>query len=218
MTNEDRDVNAFLSRAFKRSYRSNTTIISSGKNIGKDPKIHYLIKGSVAVVLDEESGHELTLAHIHEGDFFGEVQFFLSEDASRQTRIVSRTNCQTAALPRQVLNALIQSHPELLWRITAQLARRLATAESKASLFAYKDVKGRILYQLHRLTKRPEAKVFSDGIEISISTAELSLLVGCSKEMATKTINSLKSEGSIAANRGIVRVLNVEEVPVAISQ
>ena len=63
----------FFEHAHRRAYRNNDVIISAGDY---STELYYLVEGSVSVQYEDQDGHEIILAYLHEGDFFGEIGMF----------------------------------------------------------------------------------------------------------------------------------------------
>ena len=63
----------FLEYCHRKTYPAKTVIVNAG-----DPSewLFYIIKGSVSVVMEDDDGHEIVLAYLNEGDFFGEIGMF----------------------------------------------------------------------------------------------------------------------------------------------
>ena len=53
----------------RRTYPPNTTIINAGDYSNS---LYYIASGSVSVILEDQDGHEMVLAYLNEGEFFGD--------------------------------------------------------------------------------------------------------------------------------------------------
>jgi CRP/FNR family cyclic AMP-dependent transcriptional regulator len=63
----------FLSLAHKRRYPRGSTIIYAGED---SDSIYYITKGSVTVLIEDDTGREIIIAYLNEGDFFSEMAMF----------------------------------------------------------------------------------------------------------------------------------------------
>jgi CRP/FNR family cyclic AMP-dependent transcriptional regulator len=63
----------FLEHTRHKTYDARSMIIHEG-DVSKC--LYYIIEGSVSVLAENESGDEIILAHLNEGDFFGEAGLF----------------------------------------------------------------------------------------------------------------------------------------------
>lgn len=57
----------------RRIYRADSVIVSAGE---PSDSLFYIVRGSVSVLIEDDEGHEIVLAYLNEGDFFGEVGMF----------------------------------------------------------------------------------------------------------------------------------------------
>ena len=69
----------FLTHSHRRQFPAKSAIIRQGDPAGD---LFYIIMGSVTVLLEDDKGHEIVLAYLNPGDFFGEIGLF-NEDAGR---------------------------------------------------------------------------------------------------------------------------------------
>ena len=70
------------------AHRNNDVIISAGDY---STELYYLMEGSVSVQYEDQDGHEIILAYLHEGDFFGEIGMF---DERRERSMGARAATQ----------------------------------------------------------------------------------------------------------------------------
>jgi len=156
---------------------------------GDQPDVlYYIIKGSVSVLIEDEDGHEIVLAYINSGGFFGEMGLF-GEHPNRSAWIRTRTDCEVAEISYSRFRALAKEDPDILLELTAQLATRLRKTSRKVSNLAFLDVTGRIAHTLLELCKEPQ---------IRITRQELGRIVGCSREMAGRVLKALSEQGHLS--------------------
>ena len=90
---EDTHLDAFLAAAHRRKYPAKSTLIYAGD---KSDSIYYILKGSVTVLVEDESGREIIVAYLNKGDFFGEMPLF-----TESAPWAGRWPIGSAALPRR---------------------------------------------------------------------------------------------------------------------
>ncbi len=61
---------------------------------------------------------------------------------------------------------LIRVNPDILMRLSSQMARRLQVTSEKVGNLAFLDVTGRIAQTLLNLAKQPDAMTHPDGMQI----------------------------------------------------
>ena len=95
-------VSRFLEHCHRRKYPNKSVIIYAGD---QPDVLYYIISGSVTVLIEDENGHEIVLAYINSGGFFGEMGLF-GEHPNRSAWIAPVSN---AKLPRSVIRAFAPS-------------------------------------------------------------------------------------------------------------
>ncbi len=187
-------IERFLQSCHYNHFEAKSTIIQQGEVADK---IFYVIKGSVTVLLQVHKGHELVLAYLNVGEFFGEIGLF-NQCARRSAVVYARTPCEIACIDYEKLRNL-PIYPELMPAIASQMAMRLRKTNRKVGDLAFASVSGRIVRTLLDLCKGPEAMTHPQGIQIRITRQELSRIAGCSREMAGKVLKRLEKQHLISA-------------------
>ena len=161
----------FLSHCHIHKYPSKSTLIHQGE---KAETLYYIVKGSVAVLIKDEEGKEMILSYLNQGDFIGELG--------------------------KKFRQLIQVNPDILMRLSAQMARRLQVTSEKVGNLAFLDVTGRIAQTLLNLAKQPDAMTHPDGMQIKITRQEIGQIVGCSRETVGRILKMLEDQNLISAH------------------
>ena len=73
ISNRSEAIERFLEHCHRRTYPAKTVIINAGDY---SDELYFLVKGSVSVLIEDDDGHEIVLAYLNEGDFFGEIGMF----------------------------------------------------------------------------------------------------------------------------------------------
>ena len=119
----------FIMHSHKRKYPAKSTIIHEGE---KADTLYYVISGSVAVLIKDEEGKEMILSYLNKGDFIGELGLFdESEDPRRTAFVRAKGPCEVAEISYKKFKQLIQVNPDILMRLSAQMARRLQNTSQK---------------------------------------------------------------------------------------
>ena len=182
------NVEEFLSHCHRRRYPAKSTIIYAGD---QGDTLYYIIKGSVTVVIEDESdGKEMILAYLNPGDFVGEMGLFDQEHRSAWIR--TKTECEVGEISYGKFIELSHKHPEFLFAISKQIAQRLRDTTRKVSDLAFLDVTGRVARTLLDLCKEPDAMTHPDGMQIKITRQEIGRIVGCSREMVGRVLKDLE--------------------------
>lgn len=194
----DTTISWFISQCHIHKYSAKSTIIHEGE---KAETLYYMVKGSAVVLIKDPEGHEMILTYLNQGDFIGEVGLFdQSETPTRTAWVKARTSCEVAEVSYSKFRQLVQVNPEILIRLSAQLARRLATTSRKVSNLAFLDVTGRIASTLMTLAHQPEAMTHPDGMQIKITRQEIGQIVGCSRETVGRILKIMEEDHLISAH------------------
>lgn len=178
----------------RRTYAVNETIIAAGD---ESHSLFYIVTGSVAVVMEDDDGHEIVLAYLNEGEFFGEIGMF-DERSRRSAWVRARMKSEIAELSYERLRELISSSPGAVLDMICRLSLRVRDTSRKVGDLAFRDVSGRIAGALLDLCEQPEAERTENGFEIEITRQELGRIVGCSREMASRVLKGFEERNLVA--------------------
>ncbi len=198
-------IDRFLAQCHRKTFPAKSVIINAGDH---SDKLFYLISGSVSVVIEDDSGHEIVLAYLNEGDFFGEIGMF-DEKHERSAWVRARAKCEVAQLSYDRLRALAHESPDILFAILSQLALRLRNTSRKVGDLAFTDVSGRVARALLDLCEQPDAMTHPDGMQIRITRQELGRIAGCSREMVGRVLKNLEEQHLITASGKTIVVYGV---------
>ncbi len=192
-----KDLDNFLAQCHRRRYPAKSTLIYAGD---KSESLYYIVKGSVTVIIEDDEGREMIVAYLNDGDFFGEMGIFEQQDDSRSAWIRAKTECEVAEINYGKFHELSEKHPEYLYALGAQMARRLRNTTRKVGDLAFLDVTGRVARTLLELSKEPDAMTHPDGMQIKITRQEIGRIVGCSREMVGRVLKTLEEQGLVSVS------------------
>lgn len=202
-------VQAFISRAYKHSFPPKHTILRSGE---VPDALYLILEGSVSVMLEDENGHEIVLAYLGAGDFFGEMCLF-PEQAFRTAIVATRGPTLVAQLGFDAFRNFAREQPNIMFTLAGQLAIRLRDTSRRLSDLAFLDVAGRTARALLDLADEPEAKVHPRGTLVKVSRQEIARLVGCSREMAGRVLKRLEENGVLSSQGRNILLLGLGKKP-----
>ncbi|MBE1043586.1 helix-turn-helix domain-containing protein, partial [Escherichia coli] len=116
------------------------------------------------------------------------------EGQERSAWVRAKTAWEVAEISYKKFRQLIQVNPDILMRLSAQMASRLQVTSAKVGNLAFLDVTGRIAQTLLNLAKQPDAMTHPDGMQIKITRQEIGRIVGCSREMVGRVLKSLEEQ------------------------
>lgn len=187
------NMDEFLSAAHRRRYPRGSTIIYAGE---ESDSIFYITKGSVTVLIEDDSGREIIVAYLNAGDFFGEMAMF--GEGTRTAWVKAKTECEVAELSYTKFTELSKRDAGMLFTLASQLVDRLNKTTQKVSDLAFLDVTGRVARTLLDLCNEPDAMTHPDGMQIKITRQEIGRIVGCSREMVGRVLKTLEDQGLVS--------------------
>jgi CRP/FNR family cyclic AMP-dependent transcriptional regulator len=195
----------YFEHCHRRTFTPRATIISAG---APSSSLYYIVDGSVSVIMEDDSGHEIVLAYLSAGDFFGEIGLF-DEKHERSAWVRARTATEVAQLSYDKLRELTHTQPEVLFEMLSQLSLRVRDTSRKLGDLAFHDVAGRIAHALLDLSEQAEARHTAMGIEVEITRQELGRIVGCSREMASRVMRSLEDRDIVTVSGKVILIRKV---------
>lgn len=189
------NVDEFLSHCHRRRYPAKSTVIYAGD---KSESLYYIVKGSVTVSIEDDDAHEMIVAYLNPGDFFGEMGMF--EDATRSAWVRAKSECEVAEITYNKFQSLLESHPEFMLAVGSQMAKKLRNTTRKVGDLAFLDVTGRVARTLLDLSKEPDAITHPEGMQIKITRQEIGRIVGCSREMVGRVLKILDEQGLVGVS------------------
>lgn len=139
----------------------------------------------------------MIVAYLNDGDFFGEMGLFDEHDA-RSAWVRAKTECEIGEIGYAKFQEISDDHPEFLFALGTQMARRLRNTTRKVGDLAFLDVTGRVARTLLDLCKEPDAMTHPDGMQIKITRQEIGRIVGCSREMVGRVLKTLEDQGLVS--------------------
>lgn len=200
------DIEDFLSHCTIKDYRRQSIVVRQGE---KTDRLFFLLKGSVSVIRQHENDKDIVLAYLTQGAFFGEMGLF-DKGQVRSATIRARTACQIAEISYKKFTELSTTRPGLMFTLSQQLTRRLQSTSKKVSDLAFLDVTGRVAACLLELCNQPDVVTHPEGVLLKVTRQELSMVVGCTREMVGKVIKSLEEQGLVATVGHSIVVLHQE--------
>ncbi|MDA0977497.1 MAG: cAMP-activated global transcriptional regulator CRP [Proteobacteria bacterium] len=187
------NMDEFLASAHKRRYPRGSTIIYAGE---ESDSIYYITKGSVTVLIEDDTGREIIVAYLNEGDFFGEMAMF--GEGTRTAWVKAKTECEVAELSYTRFVEISKQDSGMLFELATQLADRLGKTTQKVGDLAFLDVTGRVARTLLDLCNEPDAMTHPDGMQIKITRQEIGRHAGCSREMVGRVLKTLEDQGLVS--------------------
>jgi CRP/FNR family transcriptional regulator/CRP/FNR family cyclic AMP-dependent transcriptional regulator len=150
-------------------------------------------------------GRDVTVAVLHEGNFFGEMSLI-----DGQPRSASATTTQTTrllVLDREHFQRYVLSQASIVAKMLRELSKRLRAADQTIENLALSSVHDRLFCLLGHLGRRAPLKDGTGLIERAPTHQELAELVGSSRETVTRTLAAFEKEGWLTIDRKKITLL-----------
>jgi len=195
----------FLARCHRRRYSAKSNIIYMGD---KSESLYFLVSGSMSVLIEGEDGKEMIIAYLNQGEFFGEMGLFGEEESRRSAWVRAKSTCEVAEISYTKFHEISAEHPEIVFAIEQQMARRLRAITRKAMDLAFLDVTGRIAHMLLEFARQSGANIHPEGMQINVSRQEIAMSVGCSREMVTRVLKVMEERGIVSITGRSILIRN----------
>lgn len=178
----------------QREFKNGELIYLEGE-IGKN--IYIIESGLLKLYRSNEEGNQYILRLLKEGDFFGELVLFKEEELSSSAEAVG--DCTICMLPKDELENLIKSSPELSYKLLSAITSRLNKTENKLQSLALEDAKEKTMRLLLELAKESGIKK-KNGILINLPLSRdgLANLIGTTQETLSRKLSELQQEEIIS--------------------
>jgi CRP/FNR family transcriptional regulator, cyclic AMP receptor protein len=159
-------------------------------------RLFILKEGRVQLYEVNESGDEITLSVVEDGNIFGEMA--LTGQSLHGLYVRALTPSVVVSLRREELERLIMDTPEVGLRLVRELAQRLHDSEARYADMIAKDVPARLATQILTLVDS-EGVVSSDSYRIPThyTHEQLASMIGCKRVAVTRAFRKLEEAGAV---------------------
>lgn len=170
---------------------------------GDDNHAMYIIKeGNMDVSILTETGKELILSTLSEGDYFGELS--LLDDAPISANITATKDSVLLFIHKHSFFQVMEKNPAILSNVISHLCSTVRGLTEKVEGFALLDVYQRfslLLMDLSAINEKDQ-RVLSR----SLTHKDIALRIGSSREMVSRIIKDLENGEYISINNKIITI------------
>lgn len=191
-TTEQKDLERLASFCKVKKFVKDEVVFHKG-DVGTD--LYATLSGVFRVVIIDDKGFEIVLAHVKPGEVVGEMSMI--DGLGRTGTLIADEESEIALIPRKAFNELMQKDFNVTLYLLETLTERLRKADELIESLAFLNVKERIIKYL--LDTVPEGTKTDDGYFCikKYTHQELSNLIAASRESVTKCLKILTLEGVI---------------------
>ena len=157
--------------------------------------------GDISIMLNSLDGREMVINEMHKGDLFGELGIITKK--SRSTSAIARTKSDVLQIPSWALLKMIETEPQIAFRLLEITADRLQMSGKRESALAFMDAQARLARLLLELEKQEHEKGY-----VTISQDELAHRTGLIRQTVAKALGKWRRAGWLITGRGRILILN----------
>jgi len=197
------DLRALAPMVTRRAAPRGTPIMHEGDAIDS---LYVVMSGRLKVTMGEADGKETILAILGPGEFFGEMG--LIDDAPRSASVVAIEPCELLAVTRRAFRQCLTTNADLAMAVMRVLVRRLREADRKIASLAMLDVYGRVARLLLDMSEIVNGRRI---VSRRLPKQDIAKMVGASREMVTKVMKDLQTNGHIDIDGSTIVLLDPDQ-------
>lgn len=206
-----------LSEQELRMIEQNATLVEFEKNefIYKEAqpsdRIFFVKRGRVKLVTNGEEEKEVMKSLIHEGEILGECAIFGSQ-IRKESAVAMDESVSVLEMRAATAREMLKSNPEFSFKVTAQIAQKLRSAEKRLESLTFKNSRTRIIEFLKDTARRQGRKVgFETLLHPFLTHQDIGNLTTTSRQTVSSVLNELKGSNKIYYDRHrlLIRDLSV---------
>lgn len=174
-------------------------------------RIYFVKRGRVKIVTNGEDDKEVLKSLVMEGELLGEGAIF-GEKLRSDTAVSMDEGVTLLAMSGTVARDLLRSNPELSFKVTAQIAQKLRSAERRLEALTFKNSRTRIIEFLKDTAHRQGRKIgFETLLHPFLTHQDIGNLTTTSRQTVSSVLNELKGCNKIYYDRHrlLIRDLSV---------
>ena len=173
--------------------------------------VYFLKQGRVKLSVLAESGKEIAIDIIQEGEIFGE--FALVDDSPRSNMVQALDDVLIWVFPKRDFTQLLESLPKLALNYIRLVGDRRRRMEKKLSDITSKAVSARVCQLLHELSTSPsKVETAVNDYLVPLTHHDVASLIGAARQTTTTVLNDLERRSIIELGRGWVRIKRLKEL------
>ncbi|ANF95617.1 Crp/Fnr family transcriptional regulator [Paenibacillus bovis] len=167
--------------------------------------LFFIVTGNLRFYKTNLAGKQHTVCILSEGSVFGEVDTFSL--GQRGAYVEAMEDSFVVSIPTEQFEPLLNKYAELSLRFLSEMSKRLRQQDELVEKLVLKDLRGKILYFLNRLSQK--FGVEENGyqkIDIPLTHQELADMVGATREAVSVIVKELSNEGILVTSRRTIMI------------
>lgn len=172
-------------------------------------KVFLLESGRIKIGTYNDSGKEITLAIIDQGEVFGELP--LTGFPKRRHFAMAMENATCCVLTVTMMKDLMREHSGLSFYLMKVIGSRMLEMEQRLEALVFKDSRTRIIEFLLNLAKQKGQRIgYEQVVRKFLTHQDIANLTATSRQTVTTILNELENEKLITYNRRRLLIRDME--------
>lgn len=202
----DEEAAAFARQCSAREYGARETVFVEGEeSLG----FYFLRSGRAKILQIGHDGREQAFRLVLPPDTFGEVPIFDGQPSPATVETLEPS--VLVLVPREPFLRVVRSHPDVALALLGHFARRTRAFTQLVGQIGLQTVPARLSRYLFQLA-REEGVSTPEGLVVrrEITIQDLASLLGSVREVVTRALNFLESEGAIEVRRREIVIRDID--------
>lgn len=190
---DSEELNKVVRLIVRKKYSKGEIIFLEGSNL---ESLIIINSGKVKAFRYNQDGKEQILYIFSNGDFFGEKNLLMKQEATYNVEALEETNI--CMINKDHFQKLLREHPDIGIKIIYELSSRLERLEKTIQNMGTKNIEARISFVLLEFSKK-YGKPHSKGIlvELPFSREGIANYIGVARETVSRKLSNLQDAGTI---------------------
>jgi len=198
----DRESDTILDLMREKSVAKGTTVFHQNDSGGG---LYLILAGSVKISRTGRDGRDVTVAMLHEGNFFGEMSLLDGQPRSASATALQPT--RLLVLDREHFQRYVLAQARIMAKLLRELSKRLRAADQTIENLALGSVQDRLVCLMGHLGRPSRDRAGTGFIERAPTHQELAEMVGSSRETVTRALAAMEKAGLIAVDKKRITLL-----------
>lgn len=209
----ERELSFLLERVVSRKYSSGEIVFSEGEQCAG---LYVVESGSIRIFKSSAAGREQVLSIEGPGGSVAELPVF--DGGNYPASVVAVEESALLFVSKQDIHALCLAHPEIALKFLRVVGARLRRLVGIIEELSFTTVRSRLTAYLLRLAQK-EGKKVAHGVEVMLpaNNQELAAQIGTVRELISRNLSRLQSEGVLAIDGRTVVIRDVKALEADLS-
>ncbi len=161
-----------------------------------------VLEGMVEVQKTFPEGEAVTMAHLSEGQTFGEAVLFAKEQYYPGSILPASGQCIVLMIPRSELLQLFQRDEQILTRFIENISNRVVMLAKRIEILSLSSIRQKILYFLAKEAKQQQ----SLSVKLPFTKRRWSEHLGIPRPSLSRELQRMQDDGILAFDRTHIHV------------